>query len=148
MSKFLFWRFFLYFAFTVFAAPIEYHTHWLLEFPTHPFVIALRDPLQHGELFFYSVILVTEALFRIEMHPEIPSRWEVHFFKGVLYLMFLPFFGYLIIGSHSQVYGLGVSIEIYNALVSLIVSAVVFVYMHKLDSIENVTTPVLLIKGS
>ncbi len=139
MARFFGWRLALYVIFVLIAAPLQYHVEWFAGWQRHNEVLqsAMQSPLVRGELFFYSVILVVEAAFRIAGRPELHVRSGVRFAYFWASILVMPFILYLIKGVDSILQGGWIKFEWYVTLASLLFSLVVYIYMHKLDRIKD-----------
>lgn len=115
------WRNFLFLVFAAVAAPLEYHVRWCLGIVKYnkPPLEALAEPLIAGALFFYSIIVVVEGLFRIEMYPELATRWESRTLKVSGGFLCVPFFVYILRGVESPLSPDSFRIQLAVALVSL-----------------------------
>lgn len=133
------WRMFLFLFFAALAAPLEYHVKWIAPWTRGmvAFEQAVNDPLVHGSLFFYSVIVAIEALFRIEMHPGRAERPAAKFLKGCCYISLIPVLVFLIRGLDAPLTGGWITFQWYLAIACLLLSLVVFLYFQKADKIVS-----------
>lgn len=133
------WRIFLFALFALFAAPLEYHVAWFAPWSRSggPVLDALASPLTHGALFFYSVIIAVEALFRIEMHPYRADRPAARVLKACCFIVPLSFVGFLIRGMDQPLQDGWVQFELWLAVSSLVISVVTFIYLDATDRIQN-----------
>jgi hypothetical protein len=129
----------LFVLFAALAAPLEYHVKWLAPWTRGLMDLseALDAPLIHGALFFYSIIVAIEALFRLEMHPDRAARPASYVLKAFCFFVPLVFAVYLVRGFDEPLVAWWITLQWYLAMGSFLLSVSVFVYLQRADKIVN-----------
>lgn len=131
----------LFLLFTALAAPIEFHIRWLLEMKKDkPLAVAINEPLVSGALFFYSIIVIVEALIRLETHPAGLKRPATRALKIVCILFLLPFAIFLT-NADSPLSGLWISWQWTIAILSFCLSVIVHAYISRVELLLKAATP-------
>ena len=136
------WRTTLYMIFALLAAPVEFHVQWGLPYLRGAVAnlwTAAIPPLEHGLLYYYSVIMAVETLFRLEMHNELAQRRGWQFAKVFAGLLVIPFLIYLAYGPDKPLPAEGVRWQIYASLAALILSVGVHFYISKVTVLQRHT---------
>jgi hypothetical protein len=126
----------LFFLFVILAAPLEYHVHWFIGLTQkgENFVQAINEPLISGALFFYSIIVVVEAIIRIDTHPTAINRPAVKSLKVVCMLLVIPFAGFLT-NINSPLGGWWIFFQWVTAVLSFAIAAIVHGYISKIEPV-------------
>lgn len=131
------WRGLLFLLFAMLGTPLEYNVHWIEPWSRGVANLgtALDIPLVHGALLFYSVILATEAYFRLEMYPHRAKRWGCQALRLLCMAACVPFFVYLVRGLDLPLDGWWITMQWYTAGITLFISFVVFCYLERVDKL-------------
>lgn len=131
----MWYRFILFVVFSILAAPLEYHVKW-----AEPWVkgrVALLDavnqPLVSGLLFFYAVIITVEALMHLATYPQVATRTAVRLMNFFGYLLFIPFFLYVLRGPEEPLADWWLPFQWYLAGISLLLAAIIRLYTAKVE---------------
>ena len=113
---------------------VEFHVRWNLGVLRQNKTLsnALLEPLAAGALFYYSVILVAEGIFRLEMYPELAQRWQARTLKVIAIFLVLPFLGYLLRDVESPLGTDGFRIQSFLGVVSLAFAICVHLFISRL----------------
>jgi hypothetical protein len=130
-------RIFLFLFFTMLATPLEYLLEGFLPYSrgSKEFLTAFQEPLVHGALFFYALIISAEALLRLLMHPERLNRPAGFILVSVSLVVIVPCLAYGFRGVDLPLGTFGVTFQQYLAGVSLLISMGAFGYIHRTDRI-------------
>jgi len=134
-----FWRVVLFLTFTLVAVPSEFHVRWWMDWQKngHGVSEAVQAQLVSGALFFYSVIIVVEALVRLEMHPGLAVRPEIRALRYCAALLLIPFVGFLINGVQTPLASTGIEVQWFTAFLSLVLATIVHTYISQVETIRK-----------